>query len=110
MCRNAYCPQSYRCWMGWAAHCCFPSPQPEECQNKKECFPSTAQLILENGKSVAMSELQVGDRVQTGILSILGKYFPNCQLHVIDFAKIITNETQVFSGSVIIFFILFNVL
>ena len=30
------------------------------------CFPSTARVNLENGKSVMMSELQVGDIVQTG--------------------------------------------
>ena len=30
------------------------------------CFPSTAKAILENRKSVAMSELQTGDKVQTG--------------------------------------------
>ena len=34
---------------------------------KKCCFPATGRLILENGKSITMSELQVGDRVQTGI-------------------------------------------
>ena len=31
------------------------------------CFASTARVSLENGKSVAISELQVGDRVQTGM-------------------------------------------
>ena len=36
------------------------------CKNCGECFPATARLSLENGKSVMMSELQVGDRVQTG--------------------------------------------
>ena len=30
------------------------------------CFPSVATLKLANGRSVAMSELQVGDQVQTG--------------------------------------------
>ena len=30
------------------------------------CFPSTARVSLENGKSLTMSELQTGDRVQTG--------------------------------------------
>ena len=30
------------------------------------CFPSTVRVSLENGKSVTMSELQVGDKVQTG--------------------------------------------
>ena len=30
------------------------------------CFPSTASVTMEDGKSVAMSELQTGDKVQTG--------------------------------------------
>ena len=31
------------------------------------CFPSVGKVVIENGKSVTMSELQKGDRVQTGI-------------------------------------------
>ena len=31
------------------------------------CFPATALVKLETGISIAMSELQVGDRVQTGM-------------------------------------------
>ena len=31
------------------------------------CFPSDAKVRLENGDSVTMSELQIGDKVQTGI-------------------------------------------
>ena len=34
---------------------------------KCRCFPATARLTLDNGKSVMMSELQKGDRVQTGM-------------------------------------------
>ena len=30
------------------------------------CFPSTGLVNLENGKSVTMSELKIGDQVQTG--------------------------------------------
>ena len=47
------------------------------CKKCKNCFPGTARLTLENGKSITMSELQVGDRVQTGILSkwLILKYF-----------------------------------
>ena len=33
------------------------------------CFPSMAKVKLENGMSVTMSELQIGSRVQTGIMS-----------------------------------------
>ena len=31
------------------------------------CFPSAARVKLDNGKSVRMSELQVGDLIQTGL-------------------------------------------
>ena len=34
------------------------------------CFPSTATVNLDNGESVAMSELQVGARVQIGMKSV----------------------------------------
>ena len=34
--------------------------------NRGGCFPSTARVKLDNGESVRMSELQVGDKVQTG--------------------------------------------
>ena len=30
------------------------------------CFPSEAKVSLENGKSVTMSELQIGDKVKIG--------------------------------------------
>ena len=33
----------------------------------KPCFPLNAKVKVENGKSVQMSELQIGDRVQTGM-------------------------------------------
>ena len=39
------------------------------CNCSSPCFPSEASLILENGTSVAMSQLQVGDKVQTGKLN-----------------------------------------
>ena len=31
------------------------------------CFPAVAEVKLKNGKSVPMSELEIGDQVQTGI-------------------------------------------
>ena len=31
------------------------------------CFPSAGKVNLENGKVVMISELQVGDKVQTGM-------------------------------------------
>ena len=36
------------------------------CGCQEVCFPSSARISLENGKKVTMSELQIGDRVQTG--------------------------------------------
>ena len=35
------------------------------------CFPFAATVNMANGKSVLMSELQIGDKVQTGIKSAL---------------------------------------
>ena len=37
------------------------------CCSCTTCFPSTGRVSLENGKSVAISELRNGDRVKTGI-------------------------------------------
>ena len=38
-----------------------------ECSSSSSsCFPATSKVKLMNGKSVPMSELQVGDEVQTG--------------------------------------------
>ena len=31
------------------------------------CFPSNAQVNLQNGKTLTMSELKIGDHVQIGI-------------------------------------------
>ena len=36
-----------------------------ECRDRT-CFPSGARVSLENGASVSMTELKVGDKVQTG--------------------------------------------
>ena len=30
------------------------------------CFPSVSRVQLKNGKSISMSELKIGDKVQTG--------------------------------------------
>ena len=40
------------------------------CDHDSKCFPSFAKVSLKNGKSVRMSELQIGDEVQTGIISL----------------------------------------
>ena len=41
----------------------------EQRKESKGCFPSMAKVKVETGKLVTMSELQIGDRVQTGMLS-----------------------------------------
>ena len=48
-------------------------PNPFKCYNCAEvdCFPGTAKVNLHNGKSVKMSELQIGDQVKTGIAKVL---------------------------------------
>ena len=64
-CRDEYCETAFACWNGAVVHCCFSS----YCEYEtKGCFPSNIKLRLEDGNSVVMSELQVGDRVQTGLL------------------------------------------
>ena len=43
-----------------------PPPPPKQPPPSGGCFPSTARVTLKNGKSITMSELQTGDKVQTG--------------------------------------------
>ena len=54
-CAPCYCQDKGEC--DCDTGCC-------ECGNG--CFPSTARLTLENGKFKTMSELNMGDKVQTG--------------------------------------------
>ena len=92
----ALCPEMCHCLCGpletHTFHCCnidaapecppyppLPTPPPppttstttpaplDNCD--ENCFPSSAKVLLENGKSVSMSKLQVGDKkqVQTGM-------------------------------------------
>ena len=44
----------------------FVVPPVQESEGGGGCFPSSARVTLENGKLVAMSELQTGHKVQTG--------------------------------------------
>ena len=54
---NAKCKNV--CWPDFGS-CC-------DCQEQtKKCFPSTSKVNLANGRSVKMSELKLGDQVQTG--------------------------------------------
>ena len=46
-----------------------PPPPPPANTGGDDCFPSAARVSLENGKSVMMSELQIGDKVQTGMFT-----------------------------------------
>ena len=48
---------------------CMLIPKTQECcKCESSCFPAAAKCFLENGESVTMSELKLGDQVQTGIL------------------------------------------
>ena len=38
----------------------------KRCKKKKKCFPASSSINLKSGKSITMSELQVGDLVQIG--------------------------------------------
>ena len=48
-----------------------PTTTPPPPPPSSSCFPSTATVNLENGKTVTMSELQVGNKVQTGMESAM---------------------------------------
>ena len=43
-----------------------PPPSTAAPDSPDSCFPSHAKVNLENGKSLTMSELQVGDKIKTG--------------------------------------------
>ena len=50
-------------------HCCPAPPAPTTTPAPTpgvSCFPASARVNLDNGKSVTMAELQIGDHVQTG--------------------------------------------
>ena len=63
-CEAAYtCKVDRCCWdKEYNKECCLPD---DDCYDPG-CFPSMARVSLENGKSATMSELRVGDKVQTG--------------------------------------------
>ena len=63
------CPTRCYAKCGDTYHCCVAPPPPP----KENCFPFSARVALESGKSVTMSELQIGDRVQTS--KYTGKLF-----------------------------------
>ena len=54
------------CRASRCARRCDPPRQYLCCECIDPCFPSTARASLENGRSVTMAELQIGDKVQTG--------------------------------------------
>ena len=59
-----YCAST--CGVPQCRYCHNPIPK-YQTTTTKPCFPSTARVNLQNGKTVAMSELQIGDSVQTGM-------------------------------------------
>ena len=56
------------------AHCppcgCCPICNDHRPECFQDCFPSSSVVNLDNGKSVRMAELKIGDRVQTGMESV----------------------------------------
>ena len=70
--------QNVACWVWYHCQVCDiinPNVTNDECYEccNCACFPSMAKVQLQNGKTVTMSELQIGNQVQTGI------YFANQQ-------------------------------
>ena len=57
------CPTLCFADCGHTYHCCVAPPP----TTTEQSFPSAATVILENGKSATMSELKIGDKVQTGM-------------------------------------------
>ena len=66
------CGYSFRkqSWWGSSAPKCAKCRISDFSSISSTCFPTTALVKLETGISIAMSELQVGDKVQTGMISI----------------------------------------
>ena len=54
-------------WVGHANTYCCECKQPPP---SSKCFPAAAKIKLQNGRLMSMSELQIGDRVQTGMTSV----------------------------------------
>ena len=61
------CPTMCVAKCGDNYHCCKGTPTVTKAPPASSvCIPSSARVSLENGKSVTMSDLQIGDKVQTG--------------------------------------------
>ena len=66
VCCPCNCPCGYCYLLGKVADCC-PCPPPPPPPKSKTCFPSFAKVYLESGKMIAVRDLQLGDKVQTGM-------------------------------------------
>ena len=74
------CPTHCYAQCGSTFHCCTGTPTTTTTTaSPGNCFPSSARVMLENGKSVTMSELQIGDKVQTGMHMSGYFYHLKCQ-------------------------------
>ena len=83
------CPTRCFAQCGSTYHCCTGTPTatttttrtptasspPATGNPPSTCFPSAATVILEDGQSVTMSDLQIGDKVQTGKYTMILSYF-----------------------------------
>ena len=72
-------------------------PPPPPPPPKKGCFPSSAKVNLEKGKVIRMSELQIGDKVQTG------KFIKKSVLYIVAMSTMLMKR---FFGLICLIFVL----
>ena len=65
LCCPCNCPCDYCHSYGVVYECCQCRPPPPP--KSSSCFPSFAKVMIENGKMITMSDLQLGDRLETGM-------------------------------------------
>ena len=77
--------------------------------SSRKCFPSMATVKLEDGKGVLMSELQVGDHVQTGInlfffdSKTLKSYTSNYETHFLFYVYIFIKNIVLIMPNIILY-------
>ena len=76
-----------RCWTcadenGDSEKCC--NRCPPRSSSSSSCFPSTAMVHLKNEEKVKMTDLRVGDQVQTGTDTFLSITFQHSKKYKVD--------------------------
>ena len=66
----------------WGQVCSWWHCSKPYCECKSGCFPSLAKINLQNGKSILMSELQMGDQVQTGMIISMDTFSCVCSSQI----------------------------